>query len=154
MEQKPKEDANHTLLYDILGLKKDATFEEIKKQYRKMASLGMNANIFSNHIFYWGDQHAEITLGAQRAAAMDACATAERENVKFSIHSDAPITPMSQLHTIWCAVNRQTASGKILGPNERIGVHKAIEACTIDAAHQLRLRGLLRVGAVRASRLI
>ena len=56
---------------------------------------------------------------------------------------------MSQLHTIWCAVNRQTASGKILGPNERIGVHKAIEACTIDAAHQLRLDneiGSLQVG--------
>ena len=136
----PRDDHRHTVQHSQLTT---------AKQYRKMASLGMNANIFSNHIFYWGDQHAEITLGAQRAAAMDACATAERENVRFSIHSDAPITPMSQLHTIWCAVNRKTASGKTLGPNERIGVHKAIEACTIDAAHQLRLDneiGSLQVG--------
>ena len=80
---------------------------------------------------------------------MDACATAERENVKFSIHSDSPITPMSQLHTMWCAVNRKTASGRILGPDERIDVHKALQACTIDAAHQLRLDkeiGSLEVG--------
>ena len=44
---------------------------------------------------------------------------------------------MGQLHTVWCAVNRLTASGDILGPDERIGIHKALQACTIDAAHQL-----------------
>jgi hypothetical protein len=108
-------------------------------QYKKMAALGMNANIFSNHIFHWGDQHAAITIGEERAARMDACATAQREGVKFSVHSDAPITPMGHLHTAWCAVNRLTASGRVLGPEERISVGKALEACTIDAAHQLKL---------------
>jgi predicted amidohydrolase YtcJ len=108
-------------------------------QYKKMAALGLNANIFSNHIFHWGDQHAAITVGEERAARMDACATAEREGVKFSVHSDAPITPMGHLHTAWCAVNRLTASGRVLGPEERISVAKALEACTIDAAHQLKL---------------
>ncbi|HAF67952.1 MAG TPA: amidohydrolase [Acidimicrobiaceae bacterium] len=140
LAEHPRDDHRHTVQHSQLTT---------AKQYKKMASLGMNANIFSNHIFYWGDQHAEITVGPHRAASMDACATAERENVKFSIHSDAPITPMSQLHTIWCAVNRQTASGKILGPGERIGIHKALEASTIDAAHQLRLDdeiGSLQVG--------
>lgn len=108
-------------------------------QYKKMAALGMNANIFSNHIFHWGDQHASTTVGEERAARMDACATAQREGVKFSVHSDAPITPMGHLHTAWCAVNRLTASGRVLGPEERISVAKALEACTLDAAHQLRL---------------
>ena len=108
-------------------------------QYKKMAALGMNANIFSNHIFHWGDQHASITVGEERAARMDACATAQREGVKFSVHSDAPITPMGHLHTAWCAVNRLTASGRVLGPEERISVAKALEACTLGAAHQLRL---------------
>tara|TARA_B110000240_G_C13283673_1_gene361185 strand:- start:74 stop:565 length:492 start_codon:yes stop_codon:yes gene_type:complete len=108
-------------------------------QYKKMAALGINANIFSNHIFHWGDQHAAITVGEERAARMDACATAEREGVVFSVHSDAPITPMSQLHTAWSAVNRLTASGRVLGPEERISVAKALEACTLGAAHQLKL---------------
>ena len=56
---------------------------------------------------------------------------------------------MSQLHTMWCAVNRKTASGRILGPDERISIHKALQACTIDAAHQLQLDneiGSLEVG--------
>ena len=58
-------------------------------QYRRMAAMGMSANIFSNHIFYWADQHRSITVGPDRAERMDACATADREGVRYSIHSDA-----------------------------------------------------------------
>ena len=108
-------------------------------QYRRMAALGMAANIFSNHIFYWGDQHREITLGPERAARMDACATALREGVSFSIHSDTPVTPLGHLHTMWCAVNRLTATGEVLGPDERISAHDALAAATIGGAYQLGL---------------
>ncbi len=108
-------------------------------QYRRMAVLGVNANIFSNHIFYWGDQHRDITVGPDRAARMNACATAKREGVRFSIHSDASVTPLGCLHTMWCAVNRVTASRAVLGPEERISVADAMQAVTIDAAFQLRL---------------
>ncbi|NOX30782.1 MAG: amidohydrolase family protein [Actinobacteria bacterium] len=108
-------------------------------QYRQMAALGLNANIFSNHIYYWGDQHHDLTVGPERAKRMDACATAQREGVRFSIHSDASITPLGHLHTMWCAVNRMTATGRVLGPEERIDVDSALRAVTIDAAHQLRM---------------
>ncbi len=108
-------------------------------QYRRMAALGMCANIFSNHIFYWGDQHRDITVGPDRAAGMDACATARRSGVSFSIHSDTPVTPLGHLHTAWCAVNRLTASGQVLGPEERISVADALHAATLGAAHQLKL---------------
>ncbi len=118
-------------------------------QYRRMARLGMNANIFSNHIFYWGDQHRAITVGPDRAARMDACATADREGVRYSVHSDASVTPLGSLHTMWCAVNRVTASGNVLGPEERISVDRALRAVTVDAAHQLRMDheiGTIEVG--------
>jgi predicted amidohydrolase YtcJ len=120
-------------------------------QYRKMAELRMNANIFSNHIFYWGDQHRDITVGPERAARMDACATAQREGVRFSIHSDSPITPMGHLHTAWCAVNRLTSTGQVLGPEERIDVETALEAITINAAYQLNLDH--EVGSIEAGKL-
>jgi len=108
-------------------------------QYRRMARLGMNANIFSNHLWYWGDQHYETTLGPDRAARMDACGTALREGVRFSVHSDASITPLGSLHTAWCAVNRLTPKGRVLGPDERISVWQALRAVTVDAAHQLHM---------------
>jgi predicted amidohydrolase YtcJ len=120
-------------------------------QYRRMAAMGMNANIFSNHIYYWGDQHRSITVGPDRAARMDACATADREGVRYSIHSDASVTPLGSLHTMWCAVNRVTASGDVLGPNERISVDRALRAVTVDAAHQLRLDHEL--GTIQAGKL-
>ena len=38
--------------------------------------------------------------------------------------------------TIWCAVNRKTSSGVVLGIDERINVLDAIKAVTINAAYQ------------------
>ncbi len=130
LERHPRWDHRHTVQHCQLTT---------PAQYRQMAALGMNANIFSNHIYYWGDQHRDFTVGPERAARMDACATALREGVKFSIHSDSPITPMGHLHTAWCAVNRLTATGEVLGPDERIEVQDALEAITINAAYQLKL---------------
>jgi predicted amidohydrolase YtcJ len=109
------------------------------EQYQRMARLGMAANIFSNHLWYWGDQHYEVTLGPERARAMDACGTAAREGVRFSIHSDASVTPLGHLHTMWCAVNRLTPSGRILGEDERISPQSALHAVTLGSAYQLHL---------------
>jgi hypothetical protein len=120
-------------------------------QYRRIARLGMCANIFSNHIFYWGEQHRTITVGPDRAARMDACATADREGVRYSIHSDASVTPLGSLHTMWCAVNRVMSTGDVLGPHERIDVDRALRAVTIDAAHQLRLDH--EIGSIEAGKL-
>ncbi len=119
-------------------------------QYRRMAAMGMCANIFSNHIFYWGDQHRDITVGPERAARMDACATAEREGVSFSFHSDTPVTPMGHLHVSWCAVNRRTATGQVLGAEEAISVDSAMRAATIGAAHQMKVDHL--VGSIETGK--
>jgi predicted amidohydrolase YtcJ len=115
-------------------------------QYQRMAELGMCANIFANHLWFWGDQHHDITVGPDRAKRMDACGTAERLGVSFSIHSDASVTPLGQLHTMWCAVNRVTPSGRILGENERITAASALQAVTLGAAHQLQLDD--RIGSI------
>ncbi|MGB1355846.1 MAG: amidohydrolase family protein, partial [Candidatus Puniceispirillaceae bacterium] len=74
---------------------------------------------------------------------MDACATALREGVPMAIHSDAPVTPMAPLFTAWCAVNRLTASGATLGPEERIGAEAALHAITLGAAYTLRMDHLV-----------
>jgi len=108
-------------------------------QFRRIAKLGLCANLFANHIFYWGDAHVEMTMGLDRANRMDACGTAQRLGVPFAIHSDAPITPLAPLFTAWCAVNRQTASGKVLGESECISVAEALRAITLGAAYTLHM---------------
>ena len=114
-----------------------------ESQFRRMAALGICANLFANHIYYWGDQHRDITMGPDRALRMDACRTAERLGVNFAIHSDAPVTPLAPLFTAWCAVNRLTASGKVLGESERISVDSALRAITLGAAYTLKMDHLV-----------
>ncbi len=108
-------------------------------QFARMNALGMCVNLFANHHFYWGDQHYSTTVGPERAERMNACATAQRAGVPFAIHCDAPVTPLGPLFTAWCAVNRLTASGRVLGADERIAVADALRAVTLGAAYTLQL---------------
>lgn len=130
LQRHPRADHRHTLQHCQMA---DAA------QFRRMARLGMCANLFANHIYYWGDAHYAQTMGPDRANRMDACASAARLGVPYAIHSDAPITPLGPLFTAWCAVNRRTAGGRVLGESERIGVDAALHAITLGAAYTLHL---------------
>ena len=121
-----------------------------RAQLRRMKSLGMCANFFANHHFYWGDQHRSTTVGPDRAERMNPCRSAVEIGVPFSIHSDAPVTPLRPLHVAWCAVNRETASGATLGEFERITVPEALHAVTLGAAYTLHLDG--EIGSIECGK--
>jgi predicted amidohydrolase YtcJ len=130
LQKNPRADHRHTLQHCQMA---------DEAQFRRLAKLGICANLFANHIYYWGDQHRDITMGPDRAARMDACNTARRHGVHYAIHSDAPVTPLGPLFTAWCAVNRLTESGAVLGENERISVDDALYAITLGAAYTIRM---------------
>lgn len=108
-------------------------------QFRQLAALGLGVNLFANHLWYWGDQHHDVTLGPDRAARLDACRSALDAGVPLGIHSDAPVTPLAPLFSVWCAVNRLTPQGRVLGPNERLTVEQALHAVTLGPAWTLGL---------------
>ncbi|WP_298676640.1 amidohydrolase [uncultured Lentibacter sp.] len=110
-----------------------------RDQFRACAALGICTNLFANHIWYFGDQHAALTLGEDRAERMDAVRSALDEGVRVAIHSDAPVTPMGPLFTAWCAVTRETMTGRILGEAQRISVSEALYAITLGAAYTLKM---------------
>ncbi|MEP4978408.1 amidohydrolase [Ascidiaceihabitans sp.] len=110
-----------------------------RDQYQRAKELGCCTNIFANHIWYFGDQHVELTLGRDRAERMDAARTALDEGVPVALHSDAPVTPLGPLFTAWCAVNRQTMTGQTLGAAQCITVDEALYAITMGAAYTLKL---------------
>ena len=126
----PRFDHRHTAQHNQL-----ATAD----QFRRMTALGMSANQFINHIYYWGDVHLTRTVGPDRAHKMNAMATALREGTQVSMHSDEMVSPLGGLMLMWCAVNRVTASGVVLGPEERISAWDAARAVTVGAAYQLRM---------------
>lgn len=130
LTRSPQPDHRHTLQH---GQMIDAPL------FRRMARLGLCANLFTNHLWYWGDQHYEMTMGPDRANRLDACASALAAGVALAIHSDAPVTPLGPLFTAWCAVNRITPKGRILGQSECISVPQALRAITLGAAWTLKL---------------
>ncbi|MEM6986614.1 MAG: amidohydrolase [Pseudomonadota bacterium] len=119
-------------------------------QFRQAAKLGMCANLFANHHFYWGDEHYKLTVGPDRATRMNACRTALDSGVPLAIHSDAPVTPLGPLFTAWSAVNRVTASGRVQGEAERISVAEALYAITLGAAYTLHMDG--EVGSIETGK--
>ena len=101
----------------------------------RMKSLGVVPSYFPNHVFYWGDRHVRLFLGPERAARLDPLGASVRAGLRFTLHADTPVTPISPLHSIHCAVNRLTRNGDLLGPEERISVQDALKAFTVDAAY-------------------
>jgi predicted amidohydrolase YtcJ len=120
-----------------------------RSMFRRMATLGVAANLFSNHIYYWGDIHRTTTMGPDKARRMNAARSALAEGIAISLHSDHPVTPVNPLFTMWCAVNRRTRSGHVLGEQECLTPMQALEAVTLGAAyllHQDHELGSIEVG--------
>lgn len=114
-----------------------------EEAFIRMKALGVCVNLFANHVWYWGDTHRTVTAGPAKARKLDACGTATRLGVPFSIHCDAPVTPLDPLFTMWCAVNRITSGGFLLGESECISAEQALRAMTIDAAYLLKMDHLV-----------
>jgi hypothetical protein len=108
-----------------------------ENQLMRMKTFGIVTNLFVNHVYYWGDLYTDHILGYERSRRIDPARSALRHGVKFSFHSDASVTPVDPLKTVWIAVTRKTMSGKVLGPEQRISVYDALKAVTLDAAYLL-----------------
>lgn len=113
-------------------------------QYRRMAQLGMCANVFSNHIWYWGDQHIDFTVGPDRAKRMNAARSALDAGLPaVALHCDSPVTPIDPLATASYAVDRLTPTGRSFGEHERISIPEALHAVTLGPAIMLKLDHLV-----------
>ncbi len=108
-----------------------------KDQIERMAALGVTPSFFSSHTYYWGDRHAAIFMGPERAANMSPAQWALEAGVRYSAHADTPVTPMLPLQVVWSQIERKTTSGVVLGPDQRVSPMQALRAVTIDAAWQV-----------------
>lgn len=106
-------------------------------QIQRMAQLGVTPSFFSSHTYYWGDRHAAIFMGPERAANMSPAGWALDAGIRYSAHADTPVTPMLPLQVVWSQVNRITTGGAELGRHQRVAPMAALRAVTIDAAWQV-----------------
>lgn len=112
-------------------------------QLDAMKELELTPSFFSLHVYYWGDRHRDQFIGPQRAARISPAKSALNRGMRFTIHCDTPIVPMTTLKLMACAVNRKTTSGKVLGGEQAIDVYTALRTHTTDAAWQMRVDHIL-----------
>ncbi len=124
----PREDVRHIIVHAQMAR---------HDQLARMKNLGVTPTFFSAHTYYWGDRHRDIFMGPERAARMSPARSAQALNLRYSIHLDTPVVPMNPMLLVWSAVNRVSASGAEIGPEEKVSVSDALAATTIDAAWQI-----------------
>ncbi len=106
-----------------------------RDQLPRAVELGAMLSFFVGHVYHWGDVHQKI-YGPERAAAISPLRSALDAGAAVTVHNDAPVIAPDLLETMWCAVNRRTAEGRCLGPEERISPAEALSAVTRTAAWQ------------------
>lgn len=106
-------------------------------QIQQMAALGLSPSFLIGHVHYWGKAFVEDIFGLEKASKLDRTGSCEDRGIRWTIHSDDPVTEMNPLRCMENAVTRNMwRSDQLLAPEERVSVQAALRAMTIDAAWQ------------------
>lgn len=117
-------------------------------QLDRMAALNMIASIFVGHVWYWGDIHMK-NFGPKRGNHISPAKDAMDRGIHVNFHQDPPVTKPDMLHSVWCAVNRISREGQLIGADQRIDVFQALKSVTLEGAYQYfeeDTKGSLSVG--------
>jgi hypothetical protein len=133
MEKYPRLDPRHRIEHTLCP-----TMEDLER----MKALGIIANFYLFHPWFWGDLHINNFIGKERADRMVPIKTAMKMGIVSCAHSDCPVCtpndpvwPSNPLWGIWCAVNRKTRSGVDIGPQEKLTPMEALRVYTINGAY-------------------
>lgn len=133
-EKYPREDPRHIAIHAQMAR---------EDQLDRMKELGIVPSFFILHTYYWGDRHRDIFMGPERAARMSPLKSALDRDITFTTHCDTPVVPQDPLFAIWAAVNRLSASGEVIGEEQRIDIKNALRSYTINSAYQYKLEDKL-----------
>ena len=118
-------------------------------QYPRIASLGLHASMSLFQFQYWGDlldgEMFPSEIGANWCRNGDAVAA----GLEISFNNDGSVSPPLPLDNIHTAITRQTSSGTVRGPGQKVSLDEALRAVTINAAYALKREhkvGSLEVG--------
>ncbi len=104
-------------------------------QLDRMVPLKMIPSIFVGHVYYWGDIHVK-NFGLMRGHHISPAKDALDRGLFINFHQDTPITKPDMLHSVWCAVNRISRLGNVIGNDQKLSVYDALKAVTINAAYE------------------
>ena len=134
MAQSPREDHRTVIVHFA---------NSTEQQIDRIARVGAIVSANSYYPVGFADKFSGHGLGPARADTMVRSASVLRRGLPLSFHSDLPMGPADPLKLAWCAVNRLTPGGRVACPEQRISVHHALRAITIEAAYSWRMENEL-----------
>jgi predicted amidohydrolase YtcJ len=118
---------------------------DIIKRIKKLGIIPAAQPIF---LYEFGDGYLR-NFGEKRGGGMFPSASLLKAGIPVAGSSDCPVTFSNPLLNIHVAVNRETQTGQLIGPDERISVADALRMFTYNAAYvsfDEKKRGSLEAG--------
>ena len=141
LNENPRPDHRHRLEHVVVSPSK-AALERIKK-------LGVVISTQPLFMYFSGDTWYRL-FGEDRLQMSLPVKTASDMGIPVALGSDYPCSPDTRPQlTLWSAVMRQTMTGRVIGPQERVDIRQALRLHTMGsayAAHEENVRGSIEVG--------
>ncbi|WP_067582948.1 amidohydrolase [Endozoicomonas ascidiicola] len=120
-------------------------------QAEKIADNGITVSANPYYLYTLGEVYAEQGLGEERAHTIFRGRDLLDAGIKLSLHSDFCMAPAQPLRLASVAVNRKGAGGLQMAKDQRLSVHEALQAITIDAAYAIQMEN--EVGSIEEGKL-
>jgi len=104
------------------------------RQLRRIKELGVTPSSSIGYMYGLGDQYAE-NFGPERSRWLHPHRTMKEMGIVAGGNSDCPVTFYSPFVQMYEAVTRRSSSGRVVGPEEAIGVLDAIRVYTWNGAY-------------------
>lgn len=118
------------------------------EQLDKYVQLGLSPSYFTNHCFFWGDVHIK-NIGREKADFISPIKSAKEKSLVFSNHTDFNVTPLDPFFVMWTAMARESRSGEVIGPDQRVDAYTALQGLTTGPAWQIfeeNRKGMIKEG--------
>jgi predicted amidohydrolase YtcJ len=140
MRRNPRPDPRHQVIHIYYP-----TPEAIERVRR----LGLMANVQSVFIHFEGDTYIR-NLGEGRGECVKPLKTLIKKGISVGNSQDYPSGPVSAGLGIWAAVTRETRSGRVICPEERLTVEEALRTYTTWAARHIFMED--RLGSIEVGK--
>lgn len=134
MENNPREDHRFTVVHFAVSTEDQVT---------ALGQMGTTITANPYYVTSLADRYSEFGLGPERADNMVRLGSVAKTPMPISLHSDMPMAPADPLFLAWCAVTRQTVSGRVASPEQAISRERSLSAITIESAYVIQKENLL-----------
>ena len=77
-----------------------------------------------------------MNFGPVRGNRISPVRDALKRGLHVNFHQDTPVTRPDVMHSVWCAVNRISRRGRVIGEEQKISVYEALRAVTAEGAYE------------------